>query len=315
MNILVTGATGFVGKCLTERLCADGGRVTAAVRTPTDSLPGTARTVAVGDIAQNTDWQEALAGIDVVVHLAARVHVLKDNATDSLEDFRRTNVAGTKRLAEQAAEAGVRRFIFLSSVKVNGEGADSPYSEFDPPAPLDPYSVSKQEAEEALRCIAAESTMEISIIRPPLVYGPGVGANFLRLCHLVRRGIPLPIAGINNLRSMIYVENLADIITVCIAHPNAAGKTYLVSDGEDVSSPDLIRRVSAALKRPARLLSFPASLLLLSGRLFGMSSEVGRLVGSLQVNSSKVRNELGWKPPFTMEQGLRKTAEWFKGEY
>lgn len=315
MNILITGATGFIGKWLVDRLSADGFQVTAAVRNPSASMPPTVRTVAVGDITPGTDWSEALAGIDAVVHLAARVHVMKDNTANPLAEFRHVNVGGTKRLARQAVEAGVRRFIFLSSVKVNGEGAEAPYSEDDPPAPQDHYGMSKLEAEETLRCIANESNMETVIIRPPLVYGPGVGANFLRLCHLVRRGIPLPLAGINNLRSMIYVENLVDAIIVGLVQPDAAGKTYLVSDGEDVSTPELIRRLAAALEKPARLVPFPASLLRLVGKLLGKSAEVERLTESLRVNSSKIENELGWEPPFTMNQGLAKTVTWFKETY
>jgi len=205
----------------------------------------------------------------------------------------------------------VKRLVFLSSVKVNGEGRLNPYTETDEPKPEDPYGVSKHEAEEILRKVAAETGLEVVIIRPPLVYGPGVKANFLRLLRVADCGVTLPLGSINNKRSFVYLGNLVDAIAVCMKHPGAAGQTYLVSDGEDVSTPELIRRVALSLGKPARLLPFPPGMLHLAGRLSGNSDAVERLIGSLQVDSSKLRRELGWHPPFTMEQGLKETAEWY----
>lgn len=313
MNVLVTGATGFVGTALLERL----GRETCQVRVAvlaeerTDHLPETVEKVVVQPLSDMTEYADALRGIDVVIHLAARVHVMNEDAADPLAEFRRVNVAGTETLARQAAAAGVRRLVFLSSVKVNGEGRGEPYTEDDPPAPEDPYGVSKQEAEDVLRQVAADTGLEVVIIRPPLVYGPGVKANFRRLLETVRRGIPLPLACIHNSRSLVGLGNLVDAVTVCATHPRAAGQTFLVSDGEDVSTPELVRRIAASFGRPPRLFPVPLSLMRLAGTLTGKRAAVDRLAGSLTVDSSKIRRELGWQPPFTMEQGLAETAEWF----
>ena len=211
-----------------------------------------------------------------------------------------------------AAINGVKRFVYVSSVKVNGEGCEKPFTEHDIPAPEDPYGVRKWEAEQMLRKVAGDTGLEIVILRPPLVYGPGVKANFLSLFKIVDRGIPLPLASINNHRSLIYLGNFVDAITTCINHHKAADQTYLVSEGEDVSTAELIRRVAAALGRPARLFPFPPSFMRFTGKLFGKSGAVERLVGSLTIDSSKIRRELGWMPPYTMEQGLKETAEWFK---
>ena len=311
MNILITGATGFVGKCLTDRLCTDGYQVTAAVRASSASLPINVQTIRIGNIASDTDWFETLEGIETVVHLAARVHVMNDTSVNPLAEFRTVNVAGTMRLAREAAKAGVRRFIFVSSIKVNGEETNSPYTEDQPVQPSDPYGISKMEAEQALRCIQAETGMGVVIIRPPLVYGPGVKANFYNLLKIVNLGIPLPLASVFNKRSLIYVENLVDVIVTCICNPNAAGQTYLVSDGEDVSTPELVRRMASALEKPVRLFPFPARIMSLTGKLLGKSEPVDRLIGSLLIDSSKIRRDLGWRPPFTMQEGLSATAEWF----
>lgn len=311
MTVLITGANGFVGRTLTKRLLAAGHAVRGAVRAASLNDMPEVETVAVGDCGSETEWQPVLSGIDTVIHLAARVHVMDDPADDPLTAFRLVNVEGTKRLALEAAKAGVKRLVFVSSVKVNGEESENPYHVNSPYNPQDLYAISKMEAELALRAIEQETGLEVVIVRPPLVYGPGVKANFLRMMQVIVRGLPLPLASVINMRSLLYVGNLADALATCATHPAAAGKTYLVSDGQDVSTPELIRQTASSLGVPARLLSFPASLMRLAGKLSGKSDAVNRLMGSLTVDSSKIRRELGWKPPFTMEQGLRETAEWF----
>jgi nucleoside-diphosphate-sugar epimerase len=313
-KILVTGATGFVGKALCKRIASNGWHVRGVVRSAEQAanLSAGVEVVQMESIGADTDWSDALAGVDTVVHLAARVHVMQDNATDPLSAFRLVNVAGTERLARMAAINGVKRFVYISSVKVNGEGCEKPFTEHDIPAPDDPYGVSKYEAEQVLHKVAEDTGLEVVILRPPLVYGPEVKANFLSLFKIVDRGIPLPLASINNHRSLIYLENLVDAIITCINYPKAAGQTYLVSDDADISTPELIRRVAAVLGRPARLFPFPPSLMRFAGRLFGKGDAVERLVSSLTIDSSKIRRELGWKPPYTMEQGMKEAGEWFK---
>ena len=310
----ITGATGFVGTALCRRLLHEGLQVRGAVHTPSSQrcLPQNSEAVFIDSIGPDTSWASALAGVDIVVHLAARTHVMRDDSYDPLEAYRLINLAGTERLAHAAAASGVKRFIYLSSVKVNGEGREGPYTELDVPAPEDAYGISKCEAEQALRQVEKETGMEVVILRPLLVYGQGVKANFLNLMRIVGRGIPLPLARIENKRSMVYLDNLVDAIIVCISKDQAAGKTYLISDGDDVSTPELIRRVSKALGRPARLFHFPLFLIRLAGKLTGKTEAVNRLLGSLVVDSSKIRRELGWIPQYTMAQGLRETAVWYK---
>jgi nucleoside-diphosphate-sugar epimerase len=258
-----------------------------------------------------TGWNHALAGVDTIIHLAARVHIMDDPEADPLIEFRRVNVEGTAQLAREAAKAGVKRLVFISSIKVNGEETSTPYTSDSPPHPSDPYGISKWEAEQALRKIEAESGLEVVVVRPTLVYGPGVKANFLKMMKIISSGIPLPLASIKNKRSLIHVGNLVDALVTCASHPAAAGHTYLVSDGEDASTPELIRRTAKALGVPAWLLPFPVSLMRLAGKLTGRRGAVNRLTGSLTVDSSKIRRELGWVPPFTMEEGLLETAAWF----
>ena len=310
-TVLVTGANGFIGRALCDVLAASGRRVRQAVRMPVPSLPDA---MAVGDIGADTDWRTALEGVSGVVHLAARTHVLRETATDPLTEYRKINVSATERLARSAAAGGVRRLVFVSSVKVNGEHTEErPFTEDGAPRPEDAYGVSKWEAEQALSRIAAESGLEVVVLRPPLVYGPGVKGNFLRLINLVARGVPLPLGAIDNRRSFIYSGNLAGAIATALDASQAAGRTYLVSDGEDVSTPDLVRGLARALGVKPRLLSLPLAALGLGATLAGKRAEFARLTGSLQVDSSRIRRELGWRPSFALTQGLELTAKWYLG--
>ena len=311
--VLITGANGFIGSVLCSRLVAEKWNVSGTVRSAENysSVQGV-KSVIIGDIDTATDWNAALQGIDTVVHLAARVHVMKDSSAEPLQAYREVNVYGTERLALQAADAGVNRFIYLSTVKVNGEENRKAYTESDRPSPMDSYGISKMEAELKLRKIAAETGMAVVILRPPLVYGPGVKANFLKLLQTVDRRMPLPFAGLQNQRSLIYVDNLVDAIVSCVLHPNAPGQTFLVSDGKDVSTPELIRMIAAALQKQPRLFRFPPLALYIAGRLTGKGPAVDRLIGSLSVNTGKIKNELGWTAPFTLEEGLQNTAFWYK---
>ena len=317
MTVLITGATGFVGSALIKHLLLDNYRLTAAVLPgeKSEHLPVTIKRGIVEPLSEFSDYTSELQNIDIVIHLAARVHVMQETATDSLQEFRKVNLHGTKRLARQAAKAGVKRFVFMSTIGVNGDNSgDKPYTEGDIPHPHNPYSVSKYEAELALRQISIETGMEVVIIRAPLVYGPGNPGNFLSLLRIVSKGRPLPLASIRNHRSLIFVGNLVDALATCATHPAAAGKTYLVSDGEDVSTPELIRRTASALGVPVRLFLTPVSLMKLVGKLTGKSGALNRLTGSLTVDSLKIRQELEWVPPFTMVEGLAETAGWFNNQ-
>lgn len=306
MKVLVTGANGFIGAHLCAYLAARDVPCRRAVRRPDDRGGDAA---VVGDIDGTTDWSPALAGITAVVHLAARVHVLREEADDPLAAFRRVNMAGTAGLARQAAAAGVRRFILLSTIKVHGEETHArPFAPDDPPAPSDPYSISKLEAEEVLGQVARETGMEVVIIRPPLVYGRGVGGNFARLVRLVRQGWYLPLGSVRNRRSLVGVENLCSLITLCLTHPAAANTVLLVSDGRDASTPELIRFIAQACRVAPRLLPFPPRLLQLLARLCGREMEVRRLTGNLQVDSSQTSSLLDWNPPVSLEEGLRQSV-------
>jgi nucleoside-diphosphate-sugar epimerase len=314
MNILVTGANGYVGRFLCTRLLAEAYSVRGtllAFENPLSLVAGVEPTV-IEPLGPDTLWQQAMKGIDMVIHLAARVHIMDDPSADPLTEFRKVNTEGTWQLAREAAKAGVKRLVFISSIKVNGEESPTSYSVESHAQPTDPYGISKWQAEQALRKIEAETGLEVVVVRPTLVYGSRVRANFLYMMKIISSGIPIPLASITNKRSLIYVGNLVDALATCATHPDAAGKTYLVSDGEDVSTPELIRRTASALGVPARLFPAPVSLMKLVGKLTGKSGAVNRLTGSLTVDSSKIRQELGWKPPFTMEEGLRETATWFK---
>jgi nucleoside-diphosphate-sugar epimerase len=312
MKVLVTGANGFVGAALVQQLLADelATEIVATVRSSVCDFPTGVERMVVGGIDEANDWRDALTGCEVVVHLAARVHVMQEAAADPLEEFRRVNVQGTLNLARQAATAGVRRFVFVSSIKVNGEATQlrQPFTADDAPAPLDAYGVSKMEAEQGLREIARQTGMEVVIIRPPLVYGPVVKANFAAMMRWLKRGVPLPLGAIYNQRSLVALDNLVDLILTCLTHPAAANQTFLVSDGEDVSTTELLRRMGQAMGKPARLLPVPASWLKVAAGLVGKGDVAQRLCGSLQVDISKTRELLGWVPPVSLDEGLRRAA-------
>ncbi len=309
MNVLVTGANGFVGAPLCRLLTRSGMRVRGAVRSPI--ARGEFEPFVIGEIGAHTLWHTALDGIEVVVHLAARVHVMRDTAADPLAAFRAVNLDATAQLAEAARRSGVRRFIFVSSAKVHGEQtAKRAYTEEQTPQPRGPYAQSKWEAEQALARIAG-NVMQLVVLRPPLVYGPHVRGNFLSLLKAIERRWPLPLAAIQNRRSLLYVENLVDAIARCVAYPQATG-TFLVSDGEDFSTPQLVRALASGLSVAPRLLGVPRGLLLLGGALTGRRGAVARLTGSLQLDSSRIRRALEWSPPHPVGEGLAATARWYR---
>jgi nucleoside-diphosphate-sugar epimerase len=310
MCVLVTGATGFVGKALLTRLDRDSVRYVAAKRKVRD-MSSCALTVEVGEISSQTSWRGSLVGVSTVVHLAARVHVMRDKVVDPLAAFREVNTLGTLNLARQAAEAGVKRFVFVSSIKVNGEATElgSPFTADDVPAPLDPYGISKMEAEQGLLSLSKETGLEVVIIRPPLVYGPGVKANFAAMMRWLKRGVPLPLGAIYNQRSLVALDNLVDLMVTCVMHPAASGQVFLVSDGEDVSTTELLRRMGQALGCTARLIPVPVGLLKVAAAMVGKRDLAQRLCGSLQVDIKKTHQLLGWRPPLTLDQGLKKAAD------
>ncbi|MGL1834085.1 UDP-glucose 4-epimerase family protein, partial [Rhodocyclaceae bacterium SMB388] len=310
--MLVTGASGFVGRALCHQL-QERGALRIAVRSRNSPEWPKGFDVVEATLDPSHDWRPALDSITTVIHCAARVHVMNDDTANPLAEFRRLNVDSTLRLATQASAAGVRRFVFISSIKVNGEGT-SPGRSFtseQAPAPLDPYAVSKWEAECKLRTLAAETEMEIVIIRPVLVYGPGVKANFLNMMRCLHKGIPLPLGAIHNKRSLVALDNLVDLIVTCIDHPQAANQTFLVSDGEDLSTTELLRRMSQALGKRPRLLPVPAWLLETAAKVLGKQSIAQKLCGSLQVDIEHTRERLGWTPPVSVDAALEKTARHF----
>lgn len=310
-TILVTGASGFTGPPVCRALADRGHRVIAAIRKGAVA-PDDVETRHIGDIDGETDWSAALDGVEAVVHLAGRAHVMRDTAEDPLAAFRTVNRDGTLNLARQTASAGARRLVFISSIKANGEERETgPYTEATDGPPADAYGRSKYEAEEGLREIAGETGLEVVILRPPLVYGPGVKANFLALLRLCRKGWPLPFGAVTNRRSLLYVGNLADAIAVTLDHPAAAGGTFLLRDGDDLSMADLIRKLSAALGKNAILLPVPTALLRGLAGLAGRGDVMRRTTGSLTIDDSRIRSRLDWRPPYTVEQGLQATADWF----
>ena len=306
--VLLTGAGGFIGRALCAEAVARSTTVRGISRSPCD-LPAGVENFVVGSISDCNDWRDVITGCDAVIHLAARVHVLQEANADPLAEFRRVNVQGTLNLARQAAAAGVRRFLFVSSIGVNGaETFQQPYTDQDQVAPHSPYAVSKYEAELKLQALATETGMEVVIIRPPLVYGPDAPGNFGSLMRWLKRGVPLPLGAIHNQRSLVALDNLVDLIVTCLTHPAAANQTFLVSDGEDVSTTELLRRMGQAMGCPARLIPVPASWLKLAAALVGKPDVTQRLCGSLQVNIEKTRRLLGWTPPLSLDEGLRRAA-------
>ena len=339
-TVLVTGANGFVGRHVCAYLHAAGLRVRAAVRA-TAPLPESWQQAPIGDIGPETSWAVALDGVEAIVHLASHSPAPGAGTEDTAAAYRRVNVAGTERLARAAAAAGVRRMVYVSTVKVNGEatadagrvpedggskkaphpyplpegaGMNLSFTENDEPHPQDVYGRSKWEAEQLLKTIAAHGGLEVVILRPPLVYGPGVKGNFLSLLRLVVCGVPVPLRSVANRRSMLYVGNLADAVLRCLDAPQARGQTYLLSDGADISTPELLSRIASHLGCKARLWPLPVALLRGLGSLLGQGAAVARLTGSLLVDSGKMRRELGWTPPFTLDDGLRETARWYLAE-
>ncbi len=305
MKILVTGANGFLGKCLTKELSKNSNEIISVTRKiSNDSFP-------IGEINENTNWTDVLIGCDVVIHLAARVHQMHDDSPNPLIEFRRVNTEGTLNLAQQAMSSGVKRFVFVSSIKVNGEESDLPYSEASEANPSDAYAVSKWEAEQGLNQLSQDGDMEIVIVRPPLIYGPGVKANFASMIKWVQRGIPLPFGAVHNKRSMVAVENLVDFVMLCADRsksPKAANETFLISDGVDISTTQLLNNVRAAYGVKTPLLPVPESLINFGLNLIGKSHLSSRLLGSLTVDISKARNLLGWEPKIDMLTQLRKMA-------
>lgn len=308
-QVMVTGAGGFVGSRLCEALAAQRRPFVPVTR---HDLPGSE--VAVGEIGPATDWSQALAGCRVVVHLAARVHVTRHSAAGALADYRRVNVEGTLNLARQAAAAGVARFVFISSIKVNGESTDGrgPFSPDDPAAPGDAYAVSKLRAEQGLMALARETGMEVVIIRPPLVHGPGVKGNFASMLRWVRSGLPLPLGAVeNNRRSLLALDNLVDLIVTCLDHPAAGNDVFLAADDEDLSTASLLQRIADSMEAPVRLVNIPPSLLELVAAMTGKRGVAQRLCGSLQIDVSRTRERLGWVPRVSVDEGLRRTVQAF----
>jgi nucleoside-diphosphate-sugar epimerase len=316
MKVLVTGVSGFVGGAVLNRLHRTQSiQAVGAVRGAADTRHNPSL-LNVGDLSDSLDWSLPLSGVDVVIHTAARVHVMRDASGSPLTEFRRVNSQGTLQLARQAAAAGVQRFIFISSAKVNGEATEPgrPFTADDLPLPMDAYGQSKLEAETQLRILAQRTGMAVVIIRPPLVYGPGVKANFRLMMQWLSRGLPLPLGGINNLRSLVALDNLVDFIDTCVHHPFAANQTFLVSDGEDMSTTLLLQRLGMALGRPARLFPVSPVLLKFGALIVGRSQVIERLCGSLQLDCSRAQKLLHWTPPLSVEQGLKKAAQGYINE-
>lgn len=312
MKILLTGGSGFVGSALLKCLVTEQHRVVAVTRSIND-YDASIEQVNIPSIDKNTDYHSKLIGCEVVIHCAARAHIMNDELPDPLVAYREVNTDGTLNLAQQAADAGVKRFIFISSIKVNGESTTGSaiFSEPVTFLPVDPYGLSKYEAEIGLRKMSLETTMEVVIIRPSLVYGPGVKGNFLNLLKLSRLPIPLPFGLINNKRSMVYLDNLVDLIIACIDHPKAANRVFLASDGDDLSLLRLLTLIRKAMNKPSLLLPIPSFLFNLLGKLSGKPELVDRLIGNLQVDSSDANKYLGWTAPYSVGQGIKVTVDDF----
>lgn len=306
-HILVTGGSGFVGSALIKRLLSEHRDILAVGRSDVN-LP--VETVKVSSFSELGALGQRLGSIDVVVHCAARAHIMNDNTVDPLAEYRKVNVDGSLNVARHALEAGVKRFLFVSSIKVNGEHTPPgrPFTEEAAPAPEDPYGISKYEAERELQALCAETDMELVIIRPPLVYGPGVKGNFASMIRLMEKGLPLPLGAVRNKRSLVALDNLVDLIVTCVDSPAAANQVFLAADGQDISTTELLRNVANAMGKPARLLPVPSGLLMLGASLFGKKAVAKRLLGSLQVDISKARELLGWQPPVSVEEGLARAV-------
>lgn len=315
-TVFITGANGFIGRALIQHLHNSSASIIAAVRRSSPFLPEAVKQIEITDYSAVNDWRDTLKRVDVVIHLAARVHVMKDDSSDLLAEYRKVNTIATLNLARRSAAAGVKRFIFISSIKVNGEKThpEHPFTADDPCAPQDPYVISKYEAEQGLLALAEATGLEVVIIRPPLVYGPGVKANFATLMKWINRPMPLPFGSVDNKRSLVAIDNLVSFIVLCIEHPSAANEIFLISDGEDVSTTELIRKTARAMGKKIRLIPMPGKLLVSIASLLGKRDIASRLFGSLQVDSLKARDLLGWRPVITMEQQLQKTVDAFVNE-
>jgi nucleoside-diphosphate-sugar epimerase len=313
-RILVTGASGFIGRALCVALRGQGHYVRGAVRKTASPRSGdNLDTVVVGNIGPDTRWDRALENIDTVVHLAARAHVLKESSRDPMSEFSRVNTQGTEQLARAAAAMGVKRFLYMSTIGVNGSHTETkPFTEADEPRPMDAYALSKWRAEQAVWDVARRDDLGVTVIRPPLVYGPGNPGNFFRLLKLLDSGWPIPLGGIRNSRSMIYVDNLVDMVATCIRRPAATGNVFVVSDGEDISTPNLIVHMSKALGKSPRMFALPKKVLRGLAALVGRTGEIEKLSASLIIDISKVQAVLDWKPPVRLEQGLWSTVDWYR---
>jgi len=315
MKICVTGASGFIGKELCVQLLKEKYNVVATVRNIKSSIFSLHKNLKISEVTNidiNCDWSETLSGVNCIIHCAARVHVMKENKKDALEIYRKINVEGTRNLAEQAFRVGVKRLIFLSTIKVNGEKTSGSYfKNTDTPSPKDTYSISKWEAEKALQEISQKTGLEVVIVRVPLVYGKEVKGNFLRLLNIVAKGIPLPFSKVRNLRSFLGIDNLIAFLIHCIDHPKASGQTFLLSDNEDISTRDLIKKLAKAMQKPPRLFPVPIFFLRFLGKVIGKSLEMDRAINCLQIDSSYAYKFLGWKPTTSLNEGLFKTVQWY----